>query len=223
MICFLHNTDGGHMRNIFKRKNSAHELDIKVLFKNDISLLILDERWNGLFSNIIKTSSIIECENKIKELLKEQSRLITEAKESTVKKKEAMDSIIKLTTEVFGNNNQEAQTDMQDCERIIVGINNRAKEVEERLLDVPKEIRQANLVLLEQTVKLVYFSIRENQQRVSELDKQISQTKEQLMKLIDERGLLAQDDTNTYSYFHDLLGGDELQKLDEIYNTGKKQ
>jgi len=103
-----------------------------------------------------------------------------------------------------------------------VGINNRAKEVEERLLDVPKEIRQANLVLLEQTVKLVYFSIRENQQRVSELDKQISQTKEQLMKLIDERGLLAQDDTDVYSYFHDLLGGDELQKLDEIYFNNTK-
>jgi len=87
---------------------------------------------------------------------------------------------------------------------------------------VPKEIRQANLELLEQTVKLVYFSIRGNQQKVVELDKEIAQIKEQLMKLIDERGLLAQDDTDTYSYFHDLLGGDELQKLDEIYFNKNK-
>jgi hypothetical protein len=204
------------MWNIFSRKKN-NELDIKVLFKNDISLLILDERWNGLFNNITKTSRILDCENKIKELLKEQSRLITESKESTIKKKECMDSIIKLTTEAFENNNEEARTKMQDCEKIIVAINKRTKDIEDRLSDVPKEIRQANLELLEQTVKLVYFSIKGNQQRVVELDKEITKTKEQLKMLIDERGLLAQDDTDTYSYFHDLFGGDELQKLDDIY------
>ena len=209
------------MWNIFNRKKKAHDLDIKVLFKNDISLLILDERWNGLFNKIVKTNSIIDYENKIKELLKEQSRLITESKEIIVKKKECMDIIIKLTTEAFDNNNPEAQSKMQDCEKIILGINKRTSIIEERLLDVPKEIRQANLELLEQTVKLVYFSIRENQHRVVDLDKKIAQTKEELKKLIDERGLLAQDDTDTYSYFHDLLGGDELQKLDEVY-FGKK-
>lgn len=208
---------GGYMWKLFSRKKKAHELNIKVLFKNDISLLILDERWNGLFNKIVKTNSIIDCENKIKELLKEQSRLITEAKEIVTKKKECMDSIIKLTTEAFENNNQEAQDKMQECEKTIIGINKRTNIIEEKLLDVPKEIRQANLELLEQTVKLVYFSIKENQQKVIELDKKIAQTKEELIKLIDERGLLAQDDTDTYSYFHDLLGGDELQKLDEIY------
>lgn len=211
------------MWSIFNRNKRKHEMDIKILFKNDISLLILDERWNGLFNNIVKTSSIIDCENKIKELLKEQSRLITESKEIVAKKKECMDNIMKLTTEAFGNNNQEAHTQMQDCEKTIVGINSRTKEIEQRLSDLPKDIRQANLELLEQTIKLVYFSIKENQQRVVKLDKEITQTKEQLKELIDERGLLAQDDTDIYSYFHDLLGGDELQKLDEIYFNNTKK
>ncbi len=209
------------MRNIFKRKKDVQELDIKVLFKNDISILILDERWNGLFKNIVKTSKLIDCENKIKELLKEQSRLTSEAKEIAIKKKEYMDGIIKLTTEAFDNNNEEARLKMQECEKLIVSINKRIKEIEERILDVPKEIRQANLELLEQTVKVVYFSIRENQHKVTALDKEIAETREHLKKLIDERGLLAQDDTDTYSYFHDLLGKDELQKLDEIYFNNK--
>jgi len=204
------------MWNIFNRKQ-AHELDIKVLFKNDISLLILDERWNGLFNNIVKTSSIIDDENKIKELLKEQSRLITESKEIATKKKECLDGIIKLTTEAFENDNKDAKARMQDCEKTIVAINIRTKEIEQRLQDLPKDIRQANLELLEQTIKLVYFSIKGNQLRVAELDKEIVLAREQIKKLIDERGLLAQDDTDTYSYFHDLLGGAELQKLDEIY------
>lgn len=209
------------MRNIFKRKKDVQELDIKVLFKNDISILILDERWNGLFKNIVKTAKLIDCENKIKELLKEQSRLTSEAKEIAIKKKEYMEGIIKLTTEAFDNNNEEARLKMQECEKLIVSINKRIKEIEERILDVPKEIRQANLELLEQTVKVVYFSIRENQQKVTALDKEIAETREHLKKLIDERGLLAQDDTDTYSYFHDLLGKDELQKLDEIYFNNK--
>jgi hypothetical protein len=209
-------TDGGYMWNIFNRKKT-HELDIKVLFKNDISLLILDERWNGLFNNIIKTSSIIDDENKIKELLKEQSRLITESKGIASQKKECLDDIIKLTTEAFENNNKDAQARMQDCEKTIVAINKRTKEIEKRLLDLPNDIRQANLELLEKTIKLVYFSIKENQIRVVELDKEITQAREQIKKLIDERGLLAQDDTDTYSYFHDILGGAQLQKLDEIY------
>lgn len=209
------------MWNLFNKKKKTHEFDIKVLFKNDISLLILDERWNGLFKNIVKTNDIIECENKIKDLLKEQSRLTTESKDVALKKKESMDKIIKLTTEAFDNNNTEAHAEMQNCEKKILEINNRVNEIEQRLIDLPKEIRQANLELLEHTVKVVYFSIRENQQRVSEMDKMIVQTREQLKKLIDERELLAQDDTDTYSYFHDLLGGDELQKLDEIYFNNK--
>ncbi len=209
------------MRNIFSRKKKGQELDIKVLFKNDISILILDERWNGLFENIVKTSKIVDCENDIKELLKEQSRLTSEVKEIAAKKKEYMDEIIRLTTEAFDNNNEVARLKMQENEKTIVAINKRIKEIEERLLDIPKEIRQANLELLEQTIKVVYFSIKENKHKVEALDKEIAETKENLKKLIDERGLLAQDDTNTYSYFHDLLGKDELQKLDEIYFNNK--
>ena len=210
------------MWKLFNRKKNEPQLDIKVLIKNDISLLTLDERWNGLFKNIVKTDGITECENNIKELLKEQSRVITESKEIAVKKKECMDKIIKLTTEVFENNNQDAQTEMQESEKQIVSINNRLTEIEERLANIPKELRQANLELLEQTVKLVYFSIRENLQRVAELDREIAETKEKLIKLVDERELRAQDDTDTYSYFHDLLGGDQLQKLDEVYFSSKE-
>ncbi len=210
------------MWKLFNRKKNEPKLDIKVLIKNDISLLTLDERWNGLFKNIVKTERIIECEDKIKELLKEQSRVIAESKEIAAKKKECMDKIIKLTTEVFENNNQDAQSEMQESEKQIVGINNRMSEIEERLTGIPKELRQANLELLEQTVKVVYFSIKGNQQRVAELDREIAETRERLIKLVDERELRAQDHTDTYSYFHDLLGGDQLQKLDEVYFSGKE-
>lgn len=210
------------MWKIFSKKPKKHEIDIKVLFKNDISLLILDERWNSLFNKVPKSNDIIHWENKIKDLLKEQSRIIAEQKEIAVKKKECMDNILKLTTEVFDKVNQSAQSRMTECEKNIVNINKRLEEIENRLGDLPKDIRQANLELLEYTVKVVYFSIRENQHRVIELDKKIAETKEALMKLVEERGNIAEVDTDTYSYFHDLLGGDELQRLDDIYFKSNK-
>ena len=206
------------MWKIFNNKKAkVHNFDIKVLFKNDISLLILDERWNNLFIDKTKTPEIIECENGIKELLKEQARLIAETKEINITKKESMDSIIKLTTEVYENDNEEAKLQMQQSEKTVVSINARIKQIEARLDEIPKEIRQLNLKLLELTVNVVYYSMRENQVRVAELDKQIEEEREKLKNLIDERGSLAQNDTDTYSYFHDLIGGHELQKLDDIY------
>jgi CRISPR/Cas system-associated protein Csx1 len=132
-----------------------------------------------------------------------------------------MDSIIKLTTEAFDNNNQQAHTKMQECEKAIVAINKRIQEIEDRLLDIPKAIREANLLLLEHTVRLVYFSIKEKQQRADAFDRQIAQARESLKRMIDEKELLAEDYSGTYSYFHDLLGKDELQKLDELYFSNK--
>ena len=204
------------------RKTKAHNFDIKVLFKNDISLLILDGRWNNLFIDKTKTPEIVECENSIKDLLKEQARLIAEIKEINITKKESMDCILKLTTEAYDNGNEDAKLQMQQCEKTVVSINARLKQIEARLDEIPKEIRQLNLKLLELTVNVVYYSMRANQVRVAELDKQIEEEREKLKSLIDERGSLNQNDTDTYSYFHDLIGGDELQKLDDIY-FGKNQ
>jgi hypothetical protein len=45
----------------------------------------------------------------------------------------------------------------------------------------------------------------------------IEETKSKLKEYIDEKETLSQDDTDIYSYFHDLLGGEELEKLDNEF------
>ena len=67
------------------------------------------------------------------------------------------------------------------------------------------------------TVLVVYYKIRWNQKRVEELDRLIEETKTKLKEYIDERETMSQDDTDVYSYFHDLLGGEELEKLDRMF------
>lgn len=212
----------GSPKNIFRKQTFSGELykpqlDKKILRKNDISLLMLDERWNNLFKNTVKTPEVITCEERIKELLKEQSRLISESKEIGVRKKNCMDKIISLTTEAFDNNNEDAKKEMQLCEKEINRINERTAKINEELESIPDQIKEANIELLEQAVKLIYFKIRVNQKRVNELEKIIEDTKEKLKEYIDEKESLAQDDTDIYSYFHDLLGAEELERLDKEF------
>lgn len=201
------------MFGFFKRTPSL-KFDRKVLRKNDISILILDERYNSLFSNTRKTAEIEKCEESLKELLKEQSRLTAELKEISQQKKNHMDMIIKLTPEVFENNNEEAKKRMAEHEKEIKRIKNRMVEIEKKLEDIPDEIREKNLELLEYIVNIVYFKIRANQKRAEELESLIEETRARLREYIDEKESLSQDETDVYSYFHDLLGGEELEKLD---------
>jgi chromosome segregation ATPase len=205
------------LQSIIKKGNTKNKLDKKVLKKNNISLLILDERWNSLFKSTERTPEIIASEEKLKELLKLQSRLMIESKEISGHKKDKMDKIIQLTTEVFDRDNEEAKKEMSFCEKEINQINKRLSAIEEELDNIPNRIKEANLELLEGTVNIVYYKIRFNQKRIKELESLIDDAKARLKEYIDEKGALTEDDTDIYSYFHDLLGGEELEKLDREF------
>ena len=204
------------MLDFLKRRQKA-KFDSKVLRKNDISLLILDERWNKLFENTQKSPQIAAAEEKLKDHIKEEARLIAEAREIVANKKNHMDRIIKLTPAVFENNEPEAIKEMEFCEKEIKRINERSGKIEEELDILPDKKKKANLELLEQTVNIVYFKMRSGRKRVEELEKLIEEERSRLKAYIDEKESLSQDDTDIYSYFDDLLGGEELQRLDEEF------
>lgn len=209
---------GDECMRFFPRKlRGSKQLNTRTLRKNDISLLILDERWNKLFANAPKNPSIERSEQKLKELLKEESRLITEQKEIAATKKTHINRIIKLTSEVFEEGSDSAKKEMQGSEREIKRINSRLERIEVLLEEMPNRKKLANLELLEKTVNIVYFKIGSARKRVRELEKLIEESRTKLKEYIDEKETLSQDNTDIYSYFHDLLGGEELEKLDREF------
>jgi hypothetical protein len=211
-------------------KGSKHgKLNKNVLRKNDISLLILDERWNSLFNSSEKSSDILASEERLRNLLKEQSRLIAESKEISASKKRCMDKIMKLTPEVFDNNNPAAKEEMLECEKEIKRINERIGVLEKEIDNIPDRIKDENLVLLEITTKQIYYKMRVDQRRENELEKKIADINlkireyaEERERLTGEKETLTKDETSTYSYFHDLLGGEELERLDKEFFGDKK-
>ncbi|WP_243467118.1 hypothetical protein [Acetivibrio straminisolvens] len=206
------------MFDFFKRRQSKKgEFDWSALRKYNIPILILDERWHTIFKNTEKAKEIIEKEEKLKELLKEESRLVFEKKEILSRKKSYLDKIIKLTPEVFDKNDQQSKEEMEKCEKEINQINVRIESIEAEIHNMPERIREANMELLKCTINSVYFKMRENQLRVKELEELIEKTRKQLASYIDEKEGLTEYDNEIYTYFHDLLGGEELQKLDNEY------
>lgn len=201
----------------FLKKRRKAKFDSKVLRRNDISLLLLDERWNRLFANTPKTPLIAVAEDKLKNLMKEEAKLTAEQKEIAVSKKAHMDRIIKLTPAVYEKNDPDAAKEMEFCEKEIKRINDRLKKIEEELDILPGRKKDANLELLEHTVNLIYLKIRSDRKRVEELEKLIEEERGKLKAYIDEKTSLSQDDTDIYSYFHDLLGGEELERLDREF------
>ena len=200
-----------------KKSNKKVNFDKKILRKNNISILVLDERWNSLFKNVEKTEKIIKLERELIELLKEESRLNSEYKDINVKKSKCLKRIVELTSQVFEENDEKARMEMEECEKNIKEINNRFKEIEKEIETIPDKIKDKNLELLESIVFTVYFKIRANQRRIKELEKLIEETKRNLEKYIDEKGRITEDDADIYTYFHDLIGKEELEKLDREY------
>jgi chromosome segregation ATPase len=122
-----------------------------------------------------------------------------------------------LTPEVFDKKTEEARNEMRDCENEINKANKRTAEIEAELGIIPSQLEEINIELLEKVVYLVYFKIRSNQLRVKELEGLIEDTRQKLKEYIEEKETLSEDDTDIYSYFHDLLGPEELEKLDKEF------
>ncbi|WHH58093.1 hypothetical protein [Petroclostridium sp. X23] len=198
-------------------KKKTINFDKKVLRKNDISLLIVDERWNALFKIQEKSKNIVECETILRELLKEQSRLMSESKDIAQSKKRCMARIMELTEEAYDKHNPLALQEMQDCQKEINRVNERITVIEHGLDTIPDRIKEANLQLLEETVKEIYIKIGTGQKKVLELETEIEQMKNRLKQAVAEKEELSELVTNAYSYFHDLLGGEELERLDKKF------
>ena len=203
-----------NLLNKFKKKKKTL-FDKTVLRKNDIKLLILDERWNALFQKHTKTADIIQKEENLKELLKEQSRLTEEQKSIVDEKRKCMKTIIKLTENAYDDNNDAALETMQQCQSEITEINMRLKEIEIELEQMPEKITNANLALLEQAAYQIYFKMKGSQQRVTQLEQEINLLKKKLRESIEEKRVLSEQVDDAYTYFHDLVGKEALEALDQ--------
>jgi len=201
----------------FPWRKQKLDFNIATLKKNDIVILTLDERWNRLFKIIPINGEVKRQQDFLNRLLAKEAGLYHEQKNIEPEKIKYMNRIMMLTKEAFENNNEEAKKALVESKEKIEALNKRAEELENEIFRMKDEIREANFKLLDATVRYVYDVITASRERQKRLDRELEKAKKRLKDLQAERQNLSADWTEIYSFFHTLLGSDELTKLDQLF------
>ncbi|NLN63848.1 MAG: hypothetical protein GX144_00270 [Clostridiaceae bacterium] len=198
------------------RKHKLH-FDIATLKKNDIVILTLDERWNKLFKLIPISTRVKKQQDILNKLLGQEASLYQEQKNIEPEKIKHLNRIMSLTEEAFDKGNEEAKISLSRSKDRVEELNQRVKEIENEIFLMKDKIRHANFRLLEETVRYVYRVIAISKEKEKKIDRELEQVKKKLKELQAQRQRLSIDWTEIYSFFHALLGSDELTKLDQIF------
>ena len=181
-----------------------------------VPILTLDNRWHMLFPDEKKTPTIRRLEEQVNDLLKQQGKLVQDAKDLKKLKRNFMQKIV--------NNMQESGSQVSEAARIkklessqkyIKEINDKLSVYDDKLEQIPRQIRKANEALLQASFEICYENIKHNNKEIIELDTWIKETKETLKEKIVTKQELEQNNQDIYSYMHDILGPDMMEVFDQ--------
>jgi chromosome segregation ATPase len=205
------------MQMLFARRKQKLDFNTATLKKNDIVILTLDERWNKLFKVIPINSAVKKQQDFLNGLLGKEASLYQEQKGIEPEKVKYMNRIMMLTGEAFEKNSEEAKKSLAESKERIEALNKRAQELENEIFQMKDKIREANFKLLDVTVRYVYDVMAASREKQKKLDRELEQAKKRLKELQAKRQSMSTDWTEVYSFFHALLGSDELTKLDQLF------
>lgn len=202
---------------MFMGRRKKLDFNIATLKKNDIVILTLDERWNRIFKTIPISVAVKRQQDALNRLLGKKAALYQEQKNIEPEKIKHMNRIMALTVEAFDKDNEDAKKALAESKEKIEALNRRAQEIENELYQMKDMIRDANFRLLEETVHYVYDIMDRSRDRQKKLDRELEQVKIRLKALQAERQKISTDWTEIYAFFHNLLGSEELTKLDQLF------
>lgn len=183
-----------------------------------VPILVLDQKWHRLFAVHGKTDEVKEAEGALNALLARQGKLNTDLKGFKVLKNKLMDSIVQNmdgTTEAHMDAAREKKLD--EDKRLIEEVNQKIADAEDELLEIPKQIREANNELMILSLDYFYDKIRVNQEESREIEEWITQVRIDLKKNIIRKQNRDINNREIYAYLHDILGPQVLDLFDIQY------
>lgn len=202
-------------------KSSNMESDVQVpvlepaiLRQNNVSRLTLDERWTGLFTGLNLPPVLLELQQKMNELVKQEALHNGELERMEPTKRKAMNEIIRLTKEAFEDGDEKARQKLLKRREEIESINLRwSKLLEERDV-LTDNLRELNLQLLLETARYVFSTMRRAQTEVPAIDVEIKQLEDRLVELRQARERLALDWNKMSEPFTKLYGTAYVRQLE---------
>lgn len=187
----------------------------EALVGKKIPILTLDNQWHKLFTQTGDNDEIHELEERLNDILKRQGKLNTEIKSLTSFKKKLMQEIVDIM-ELKDSPAKEKK--MSENKRMIEESKQKLEDYNDELMDIPKQIDEANFELMMATMRICYARIQQNVQEIDEINKWVSDFKVQLKKKIIAKQQKEIWNDEMYSYMHSIFGPDVIDMFDMKYN-----
>lgn len=199
------------MENIFKKLNVDIEYDI--LLKNKIPLLTENKEWVQIFGTA-KNKEIEKDKLVLLELVAKEKGLVRRLETIKSDKKRNMAKIITLSDEINNNNKVENLGILEQSQQELNNMNEELEEIMFELEMMPRSIREANLKLLESTVKHAYKELMEKEEELEKINKELVELREKLRDYIVRKCDNEERINRIYSFLHNSLGNEKLNELD---------
>ena len=187
----------------------------EALVGKKIPVLTLDNQWHKLFTQTGGNDEIHNFEENLNELLRRQGKLPTELKSLAVFKKKLMQEIVSIM-ELPDSPAKEKK--MSENKLKIEESNQKMDAYNDELMELPKQIDEANFELMIATMHVCYGKIKQNIEDINEINQWVSDFKQKLKRKIIMKQKKEIWNDEMYSYMHDIFGPDVIEMFDMKYN-----
>ena len=175
-----------------------------------VPILTLDNKWYRLFSMMEPDNELKRLEEELNTLLRLQGKLNTESKSIKKLKKKLMDEIVQL----MERNDATSENKIEENKKLIEECNEKLNAYQDQLLDLPKEIDQANFALMVRTMEMCYEVLKVNEKDIEEIGSWINEVRIELKKNIIRKQEKEIKNYELYSFMHDIFGSDVVDIFD---------
>lgn len=198
--------------------SKKEEVYKKALQGKRIPVLTLDNKWHRLFALMEPDRELKRLEEELNSLLKLQGKMNTESKSIKKIKKKLMDEIVQL----MERDDAAANKKVEENKRLIEECNQKLEEYQDRLLDIPREIDQANHALMLRTMEMCYEVLKINEKDIDEIGAWIAQVRIELKKNIIIKQEKEIKNHELYSFMHDIFGAEVVEIFDMKHKYADK-
>lgn len=191
------------------------EIYKQALSGKKIPILTLDNKWHRLFTMMEPDRELKRLEENLNALLRQQGKMNTESKSIKKIKKKLMDEIVQL----MEHEDKPSLKKIDENKRLIEECNEKLDEYQDKLLDIPKEIDQANYALMIRTMEMCYEVLQINSKEIDEIGEWINNIRIELKKNVVRKQEKEIKNHELYAFMHDIFGADVI----EIFDVNQEQ
>lgn len=197
---------------IFK-KNININIDENIIKRKQVPILIKDKQWKKIISDN-KNRTIKSLSLELEELIDEEKSLKREWTKHNQEKRRLMNKILQLSDLVNTKGQEDMLPELERCKEEINKVNQNIDKIMENLESYPSQIEKLNFNLLKETIKIVYQDMISSNDELFLVAEKMNKLRQELGELRDERIFLEERVEELYSFLHDTVGHEEMEKLD---------